>query len=551
MLLMANLSLYISGQTEQSDVTEFFQKGLINAGENPVAFFEGVFYESHQERVGNIAFQDYLIYSDKAVYFWARGASKDYLDRFDLGAVSVNSRNKDHDFATLNFKIRRDGKDPVYVIFDMVELREAELITRLQTVIESVIEGRLGLNYRKELPDDVADAILLGARGVCVPQVISLRFDAPDITQQESNIGYGQDLLDQYKANIGYSNPEQQPPQYTGQQQGGANGGERQKAGFSPADALRGIENILPTDPASLKRVAESIKEMIGDAPFKIREQLKNDLQHVPGMLTALNELVISISDNPQAERFVLNIIKTAVRNDGMIGSVSKLMKLTSSFGGGGKKSAPKSSSRSAAHESNDDLPRNQRRRDDDDSEGGTRRKSINIKSDDEATLNDDCFGNDIVGKQEHTVSAASAKRMKIVDDADEDVAPKRKKITVKAPEESTPSIVKSMMNMDDVSLESAETGIKESKAIVEHEVDRSLEAAPRKKIRIVSDEAPQNMHPPAEVIKASVPDELLSGPDSVLNALDAGIDDAPEKNAVDVGKFTGGEYDKEGQTHQ
>ncbi len=550
MLLMANLSLYISGQTEQNDVTEFFQKGLINAGENPVAFFEGVFYESHQERVGNIAFQDYLIYSDKAVYFWARGSSKDYLDRFDLGAVSVNSRNKDHDFATLNFKIRRDGKDPVYVIFDMVELREAELITRLQTVIESIIEGRLGLNYRKELPDEVADAILHGARGVCVPQVISLRFDAPDIAQQESNIGYGQDLLDQYKANIGYSNPEQ-PQQYSPQHQGGEHGGERQKAGFSPADALKGIENILPTDPASLKRVAESIKEMIGDAPFKIREQLKNDLQHVPGMLTALNELVISISDNPQAERFVLNIVKTAVRNDGMIGSVSKLMKLTSSFGGGGKKSAPKSSSRGAAHESNDDVPRNQRRRDDDDGESGTRRKSINIKSDDEATLNDDCFGNDIVGKHEHTVSAASAKRMKVVDDAEEDAAPKRKKITIQTSEESTPAIVKSMMSMDDVSLQSAEPVVKESKDIVEHEVDRSVEAAPRKKVRIVSDDEPRNIHPPAEVIPASVPDELLSGPDSVLNALNTSVDHAPEKNAVDAGKFTGGEYDKEGQTHQ
>ena len=550
MLLMANLSLYISGQTEQNDVTEFFQKGLINAGENPVAFFEGVFYESHQERVGNIAFQDYLIYSDKAVYFWARGSSKDYLDRFDLGAVSVNSRNKDHDFATLNFKIRRDGKDPVYVIFDMVELREAELITRLQTVIESIIEGRLGLNYRKELPDEVADAILHGARRVCVPQVISLRFDAPDIAQQESNIGYGQDLLDQYKANIGYSNPEQ-PQQYSPQHQGGEHGGERQKSGFSPADALKGIENILPTDPASLKRVAESIKEMIGDAPFKIREQLKNDLQHVPGMLTALNELVISISDNPQAERFVLNIVKTAVRNDGMIGSVSKLMKLTSSFGGGGKKSAPKSSSRGAAHESNDDVPRNQRRRDDDDGESGTRRKSINIKSDDEATLNDDCFGNDIVGKHEHTVSAASAKRMKVVDDAEEDAAPKRKKITIQTSEESTPAIVKSMMSMDDVSLQSAEPVVKESKDIVEHEVDRSVEAAPRKKVRIVSDDEPRNIHPPAEVIPASVPDELLSGPDSVLNALNTSVDHAPEKNVVDAGKFTGGEYDKEGQTHQ
>ena len=143
-----------------------------------IAFFEGVFYESHQERVGNIAFQDYLIYTDKAVYFWARGSSKDYLDRFNLGSVSLNSRNKDHDFATLNFKVRREDKEPVYVIFDMVELKEAEVITRLHTVIESIIEERFGLDYRKNLPDDVSQVILQDVRSVCVPQVISVRFDA-------------------------------------------------------------------------------------------------------------------------------------------------------------------------------------------------------------------------------------------------------------------------------------------------------------------------------------------------------------------------------------
>ena len=82
---MANISLYVSGQTELNDVTEFFQKRHMEEGENPIAFFDGVFYESHQERVGNIAFTDYLIYTDRAVYLWARGSSKDYLDRFNLG----------------------------------------------------------------------------------------------------------------------------------------------------------------------------------------------------------------------------------------------------------------------------------------------------------------------------------------------------------------------------------------------------------------------------------------------------------------------------------
>ncbi|MCX6178443.1 MAG: hypothetical protein NT163_03580 [Chlorobiales bacterium] len=537
---MANLSLYFSGQTEQNDVAEFFQKGLMNAGENPIAFFEGVFYESHQERVGNIAFQDYLIYTDKAVYFWARGASKDYLDRFDLGAVSVNSRNKDHDFATLNFKIRRADKDPVYVIFDMVELREAELIIRLHTVIESIIEERLGLNYCKILPDDVAASILRGARGVCIPQVMSFRFDSPHIAQQESHIGYGQDLLEQYKANIGYASPEQ-PQQYSGQPSGGAQGGERHSGGFSPADALKGIENILPTDPASLKRIAESIKEMIGDAPFKIREQLKNDLQHVPGMLTALNELVISIADNPQAERFVINIVKTAVRNDGMIGSVSKLMKLSSSFGGGGKKSAQKNSSKTSATESNDDFSKNQRRDIDDDGEGTTRRKKLHIKSDDEATLNDDCFGHDVPGRQESVGSSASSKRMKIVDDVDD--APTRKKITIKAPEESVPSIVKSMMSTDDLSSDSPMPDIKEVREIFENSPDSSAPSATRKKVRIVANEDPKDVQPAAEVLSAIVPDGGLLEQGSVIHT----DDDSSKNNPFNPGY--GVENDNEGPT--
>jgi hypothetical protein len=479
---MANLSLYVSAQTEQSDVTEFFQKGLMHAGENPIAFFEGVFYESHQERVGNIAFQDYLIYTDKAVYFWARGSNKDYLDRFNLGSVTVNSRNKDHDFATLNFKVRREEKEPVYVIFDMVELREAELITRLHTVIESIIEERFGLDYRKVLPDDVSLLILQGVRNICVPQVISLRMDAPDPAQRDSHIGYGQDLLEQYKASIGYPSDE------AGAKQGrAAQGGEQTQEGFSPADMIRGIENILPTDPASLKKIAGSIKEMIGDAPFKIRDQVKSDLQHVPGMLMALNELVNSIADNPQAERFVMNIVKTAVKNDGVIGSVGKLLRLSSSFGDPSKKKGQRSSSKAAHSGSDGDASANQQRDNGDDDDRAFKRKSIHITTDDDATLNDDCFSSDpFSGESGKTVSAASAEPVPRVRDLDADAAPKRKSITVKTLDENVPSIVKNMMVMDDA-----------------HAPGESVS---RNKIRIKSDS--DEVHPPEKLFSTSRPDD-------------------------------------------
>ena len=519
---MANLSLYFSGQTEQNDVAEFFQKGLMNAGENPIAFFEGVFYESHQERVGNIAFQDYLIYTDKAVYFWARGSNKDYLDRFDLGSVTVNSRNKDHDFSTLNFKIRRDAKDPVYVIFDMVELREAEVIIRLHTVIESLIEEHLGRNFYTILPDEVSAVIFRRARGICIPQVISFRFDAPDTIQQDSHIGYGQDLLEQYKANIGYATPEQ-TQHYTDNSSNVPQGGEHHPEGFSPADVLKGIENILPTDPASLKRIAGSIKEMLGDAPFKLRDQLKNDLQHVPGMITALNELLINIADNPQAERFVLNIVKTAVRNDGMIGSVGKLIKLSSNFVGGGKKSPQKQSSRADSNESNDDR-KNQRHGFDDDSESTFKRKSIHIKTDDEATLNDDCFGNDVSGNQTKKSSVAPADKMKSSYDFDDADVPKRKKITITAPEEGKPSIVKNMMMTDDSSLESSVLESSKPIEIEENGLDTNTPGAEsplRKKINIVPDVESAESQQPVVVLPASVPNVAVSGQGTVLKAGD------------------------------
>jgi hypothetical protein len=53
-------------------------------------------------------------------------------------------------------------------------------------------------------------------------------------------------------------------------------------------------------------------------------------------VLTALNELLSNIAGNPLAERFIMNAIKTAVVNDGVLGSLGKIIKMTS----GGKRSS-------------------------------------------------------------------------------------------------------------------------------------------------------------------------------------------------------------------
>lgn len=515
---MANLSLYISGQTEQNDVAEFFQKGLMNAGENPIAFFDGVFYESHQERVGNIAFQDYLVYSDKAVYLWARGSSKDFLDRFDLGSVSVNSRNKDHDFATVNLKVRREGKEPVYVIFDMVELREAELIVRMHTVIESIIEQYMGLNYRSALPDDVSAQILHASRSVCVPRVISLRLDAPGQTQQQSNIGYGQDLLEHYKATIGYSTYEKppQPAGYPGaqpppgvQQQ---TGGENYPEAFSPTDVFKKLESMLPGEPGSIKKVADSLMDMIGEVPMKLRDQFKSDMQHVPGMLSALNELLTNISDNPQAERFVMNIVKTAVRNDGMFGSVGKLIKLSSNFASPPKKKSAKPSSKNA-HSGADESHQRDRHDADDDFDRPVRRKKITIKNDESLPMHPDIFSIDEDDVKPVRASGPEPEVRREDADNGDSVAVRRKKISVKAPEEDVPDLVKHMMSMDDVvsEISAPEPSVVEKPAVKPAENGQA--AAVSRKIRIVS-ETPATKVPDPEVQDDAHLEEVLSALD-------------------------------------
>ncbi|MBC8524521.1 MAG: hypothetical protein H8D27_04050 [Chlorobium phaeobacteroides] len=389
---MATISTYVSGHAEAGDIAEFFQKQLLNAGERPIAFFDGVFYESHQERVGNIAFQDYLVYSDRAVYLWARGANKDYLDRFALGTVSINSRNKDNDFATLNLRIRRDGKESVYVIFDMVEIEEAEKISTLHTIIESTIENYLGNNFREEIPDQITEQIFASAISICPPSPLSFSSSAGQSSGSEHNssIGYGQELLEQYKTSMGYSSgsPSDAEPQR------GASftvGATPQESAGTRRQAIPGIpkeiEGLLPTDPEALKRMAGNLKDMVGDAPFRLRDQVMKDLQNIPGdvatVITAVNELVSNISDNPQAEKFVLTAIQTAVKNDGILGSVGKMIKMTQSFGPMGKKPGGQqsSASRSAAGRTARGTD-NARSQPADDYAGTSRRKKLKIHMD-------------------------------------------------------------------------------------------------------------------------------------------------------------------------
>ncbi|HHE32090.1 MAG TPA: hypothetical protein ENL07_05540 [Chlorobaculum parvum] len=548
---MANFSLYISGQTELGDVAEFFQKRLIGEGETPIAFFDGVFYESHQERVGNIVYQDYLIFSDKALYLWARGASKDYLDRFTLGAVSVNSRNKDSAFATMNLKIRREGKEPVFVIFDMVEIREAETIIRLQTAIESTIEDYLGVNYRHEIPPDAASIILQAAQSVCPPQMLSLPHESPEARRApvpDAGIGYGQDLLEQYRA-MGDQPGQQAQPSQGVPKSGGM--GVPPGIGASPFAATGGLEAMLPTDPASLKRVADQIRSMVGNAPFKLRDQVMKDLQHVPGdvatVLTALNELLANIAGNPMAERFVMNAIKTAVVNDGMIGSLGKIMKMTGLGGGGGKKSQQPVS---PYQEGGDHASRPRKSPFEEESEDGSptiRRKKISVQDDPDNPASAPFAGNDepITSRGERKPAAPP----------EESVTPRgrRKKLSVKM--EGDNEIARKLMSYDESERDdpapephepasaasaSLPVGVRKKKLSIRTDEGSDAEADIVSKLKSYDEEERGAITTPSSVVEPEV--EASSEPEperpvrkkvQIVAAVEPDVKDKPDAEAV------------------
>ncbi|RXK89440.1 hypothetical protein EST62_00155 [Chlorobaculum sp. 24CR] len=524
---MANISLYISGQTEREDVSEFFQKRLIGEGETPIAFFDGVFYESHQERVGNIVYQDYLIYTDKALYLWARGASKDYLDRFSLAAVSVNSRNKDSAFATMNLKIRREGKEPIYVIFDMVEIREADTIVKLQTLVESIIEDYLGINYRQEIPQDTADRIFQAARSICPPRQITLKLDTPQAPTPDAGIGYGQDLLEQYRASADY---EQQQAPYPPYQPPGT-GEKRSRGGMGPQDAMRGLESMLPTDPASLKRIAEQIKNMVGDAPFKMRDQVMKDLQHVPGdmatVLTALNELLSNIAGNPMAERFVMNAIKTAVVNDGVFGSLGKIIKMTGFGSGGGKKSQKSPTHEPAREERGASKARKSPfvEEEPDDDTSTIRRKKISIKDDDDHADADLFVGNDEPITSRESRPPASRPSAPEESDSGTGSGGRRKKLSIKMEDDN--EIARKLMSYDESERDDSPSAQLEAPVIVSPAASsENGSGIRRKKLSIKAEEG--------SGAKADIAQKLMSYDEERRGAINTAVSDEAQGSVAD-----------------
>lgn len=362
---MNAVHLYAARHTDAAHIKEFFTKKLLRESEAPIAIFDGIFYEAKNERVGGLSFHDYLIFSNKSIYFWARGISKDYLDRFNLGAVSIAAREKDRDFSTLNLTVEREQKPPIYLIFDFVPSSEVSKIMLLHLTLETEIENALGKHFLGEIPDDVAARLLEQSKTVVELRAFPIEElqpkpepepepEWPPFSAMMSGFTqiYGDSLLERLKR------------MRASEQQGNwgqAGTPPNARYGYS-AEFLRNQPRYpFPTeklDPITLRRAEAAVRDLINAIPEEYREQAKKDLREMPerfaNTVLAVNELLQNIAKSKETQNFVVQVVETAVKNDGILGAVVKgmksLMEMLTAGATAPAATAPKTASEAAPH---------------------------------------------------------------------------------------------------------------------------------------------------------------------------------------------------------
>jgi hypothetical protein len=342
---MSEVKLYAAAHTDLAHIREFFEKNLLRENETPIAFFDGIFYAAKNERVGGLAFHDYLIFSDQSIYLWARGIHKDYLDRFPLAAVDASAKHTDEGFAAINLTISQKEQEPLCLIFDLVPTDEAEKIVALHFAIASEIETSVGKKFEQDLPKEVAEKLVeiahknLPLKTIVVadrtaPPTSAEKEPPPHVEFYNNTMFYGDDMLSRIKRYRAGNDKEFQ------QAYGHKSGQYGYSAEFlrneprgrfgPPTPDFEGMFSKL--DMVSLKRAEAITKDILSHIPEQYRQQAKKDLAQMPERikesLNALNELITNLAENPQAQNVVIQTIATAVKNDGLLGAMLKAASL-------------------------------------------------------------------------------------------------------------------------------------------------------------------------------------------------------------------------------
>ncbi len=341
---MSEVTLYAAKHADLAHIREFFEKHLLRENETPLAFFDGIFYAAKNERVGGLAFHDYLIFSDQSIYLWARGIHKDYLDRFPLGIISMSAKHTDEGFAAINLTISRKDREPLALIFDLVPSDEAEKIIALHFALESEIETTVTKPFDSDLPETVAKKLIDIAHKTLPPKTIVIpdgyaqpfgRYTVgempPSAAFYHNTMFYGDDMLSRLRRYRAGNDKEFQ--QTYGQKNGySAEFLRNEPRGrfYPPTPDFEGLFSKL--DMVSLKRAEAITKDLLNNIPEQYREQAKKDIAQLPermkDLFTAINELLTTLAENPQAQHVVIETIATAVKNDGLLGAMLKAVGL-------------------------------------------------------------------------------------------------------------------------------------------------------------------------------------------------------------------------------
>lgn len=349
---MSEVKLYAAAHTDLAHIREFFEKNLLRENETPIAFFDGIFYAAKNERVGGLAFHDYLVFSDQSIYLWARGIHKDYLDRFPLATVGASAKHTDEGFGAINLIISQKEHEPLCLIFDLVPTDEVEKIVALHFAIDSEIEASVGKPFENDLPAALTEKLLkiayenLPLKTIIVPDRANSQPSADakhfreggssqHVEFHNNTMFYGDDMLSRIKR---YREGDEKEFQQAHAHKNGQNAYSAEflqnepRGRFHPPPTPDFEGMFSKLDMVSLKRAEAITKDLLSNIPEQYREQAKKDLAHMPERMkesfNAFNELITNLAENPQAQNVVIQTIATAVKNDGLLGAMLKAASL-------------------------------------------------------------------------------------------------------------------------------------------------------------------------------------------------------------------------------